>query len=216
MNMINISSEQLVNITAGNVSLEGNLTLPPKARAGVIFAHGSGSSRQSPRNRFVSDILVDAGFATLLFDLLTPHEDEVYENRFNIDLLTNRLKSATVWLHSQPETAHLVLGYFGASTGTASALRAASQPENAIKAVVSRGGRPDLAGEALSRVSAPVLLIVGDRDNQVIDLNRQAYQLLAGEKEMAIVPEASHLFEEPGTLDQAARLATRWFGRYLL
>src|SRR5574337_177042 len=178
--MVGVISEQEVNIKAGDAVLEGILTKPAQARAGVIFAHGSGSSRLSPRNRFVADVLVKAGFATLLFDLLTPFEDAVYENRFDIALLSSRLKQATLWLRSQPRTTDLALGYFGASTGTASALRAASELGNMIKAVVSRGGRPDLAGEALSRVPAPVLLIVGGLDLLVIDLNRDAYKLQIG------------------------------------
>ena len=214
--MIEVISEQQVKIRAGESLLEGLLTFPSQARAGVIFAHGSGSSRLSPRNRFVAEILVKAGFATLLFDLLTPEEDRDYENRFNIALLTERLRAATRWLRTRPQTSGLSLGYFGASTGSASALRVASEPGTGIKAVVSRGGRPDLAGDALSRVHAPVLLIVGGRDHLVIDLNRQAAGLLGGEKEVAIVPGATHLFEEPGALDEVARLATRWFTRHLL
>ena len=214
--MIEVISEQQVKIRAGESLLEGLLTFPSQARAGVIFAHGSGSSRLSPRNRFVAEILVKAGFATLLFDLLTPEEDRDYENRFNIALLTDRLRAATRWLRTRTQTSGLSLGYFGASTGSASALRVASEPGAGIKAVVSRGGRPDLAGDALSRVHAPVLLIVGGRDHLVIDLNRQAAGLLGGEKEVAIVPGATHLFEEPGALDEVARLATRWFTRHLL
>ncbi len=214
--MVNVISKQQVNIRAGDAVLEGLLTQPAQARAGVIFAHGSGSSRHSPRNRFVADVLVKDGFATLLFDLLTPEEDANYDNRFDIDLLTERLKSATLWLRAQPRSAGLALGYFGASTGTASALRAAADPGTGIQAVVSRGGRPDLAGSALSSVHVPVLLIVGGRDHLVIELNRQAEKLLTVEKEIAIVPGATHLFEEPGALDEVARLASRWFTRYLL
>lgn len=213
--MIDMISEQQVNISAGDAVLDGILTRPAQARAGVIFAHGSGSSRLSPRNKFVAEVLVKAGFATLLFDLLTSDEDAVYENRFDIDLLSERLKQATLWLRSQPRTADFALGYFGASTGTASALRAAAELGNAIKAVVSRGGRPDLAGDALPRVHAPALLIVGGLDYLVIDLNRQAYKLLGGEKELTIVPGATHLFEEPGTLEQVAELAASWFRRHV-
>ena len=208
-------SEQQVRIETKHVVLDGILTRPAEARAGVVFAHGSGSSRLSPRNRFVAEVLVGAGFATLLFDLLTPAEDAVYQNRFAIELLAERLKSAALWLRSQPQTEDLNLGYFGASTGTASALRAAAELGSVIKAVVSRGGRPDLAGDALARVHAPVLLIVGGDDNAVIDLNRQAYRLLEGEKEIALVPGATHLFEEPGALEQAAELASAWFLRHL-
>ena len=214
--MINVISEQEVDIRVGKVVLKGVLTRPEEARAGVIFAHGNGSSRLSPRNKFVADILVKAGLATLLFDLLTFEEDADYDNRFDIDLLTDRLKSVTLWLNRQPETSSLALGYFGASTGTASALRAAAEPGSSVKAVVSRGGRPDLAGEALSRVRVPVLLIVGGMDHLVIDLNRKAYKLLGGEKEVVIVPGATHLFEEPGALNEVARLAARWFKRHLL
>jgi pimeloyl-ACP methyl ester carboxylesterase len=159
---------------------------------------------------------VKAGFSALLFDLLTPDEDRTYDNRFDIELLTRRLKAATLLLGTHPKTSGLALGYFGASTGTASALRAASEPGTGIKAIVSRGGRPDLAGDALSRVRVPVLLIVGGLDHPVIDLNRQAYELLGGEKEVAIVPGATHLFEEPGALDEVARMASRWFTRHLL
>lgn len=208
-------TEQEVKIPAGGVTLEGNLVLPPSARAAVIFAHGSGSSRLSPRNRYVAGVLQDAGIGTLLFDLLTRDEDTIYENRFNIELLTERLKSATSWLRKQPQTSDFSLGYFGASTGTASALRAAADLGKQISAVVSRGGRPDLAYEALSRVQAPVLLIVGGNDSLVIELNRSAYDKIKAEKHLAIVPGATHLFEERGTLEEAARLAAEWFRQHL-
>lgn len=212
---INTISEQQVRISVPGAVLKGMLTRPARARAAVIFAHGSGSSRLSPRNKFVADVLVKAGFATLLFDLLTPNEDAEYQNRFDISLLSDRLKEATLWLQSQPEGSDLALGYFGASTGTASALRAAAELGNKVKAVVSRGGRPDLAGDALPRVSIPVLLIVGGFDDIVIELNREAYQKLAGEKKLIIVPGATHLFEEPGALEQVAELASRWFTKHL-
>ncbi len=208
--------EKQVTIRAGDVFVEGILTVPEQARACVLFAHGSGSSRLSPRNKFVADVLIRAGFATLLFDLLTPAEDAVYENRFDIGMLTERLKQATRWIQSQPRTTKLALGYVGASTGTASALKAAAELGTIIRAVVSRGGRPDLAGDALSRVAVPVLLIVGGSDELVIDLNRQAERLLGGKKEIAIVPGATHLFEEPGALARVAELASAWFKRYLL
>jgi len=208
-------TEQQVHIPAGGVTLEGSLVLPPAARAAVIFAHGSGSSRHSPRNRFVAGVVQEAGIGTLLFDLLTRDEDTVYEKRFDIDLLTDRLHAATLWLRQQPQTGGFSLGYFGASTGTASALRAAADLGNQINAVVSRGGRPDMASEALPRVQAPVLLIVGGNDHIVIDLNRRAYEMIAAEKHIAIVPGATHLFEEPGALEEVSRLAAEWFKRFL-
>ncbi len=213
--MVDIISEQAVEIPAGNVTLEGLMTVPGHARAAVIFAHGSGSSRLSPRNRFVAGMLHQAGFGTLLFDLLTRGED-VLENRFDIELLTERLRDATLWLKVQPQTGDLALGYFGASTGTASALRAAADLGPAIGAVVSRGGRPDLAEPALSHVVAPVLLIVGGNDLPVIELNRRAFNLITSEKDLKIIPGATHLFEEPGALEEVARLATEWFTRFLL
>jgi dienelactone hydrolase len=214
--MLTTLTEQQVKIPAGGVTLEGTLVLPPTASAVVIFAHGSGSSRHSPRNRYVAGVLQDAGIGTLLFDLLTHDEDTVYENRFNIELLTERLKSTTIWLRMQPRTAGFSLGYFGASTGTASALRAAAGLGKEIGAVVSRGGRPDLAFEALPLVQAPVLLIVGGNDHLVIDLNRRAYSMIAAEKRLEIVPGATHLFEERGALEEVARLAADWFRKHLL
>ncbi len=214
--MVDILSEQLVHIPAGNVMLEGILTLPGKTGPVVIFAHGSGSSRLSPRNTFVAKTLQNAGIGTLLFDLLTHEEDNVYENRFNIDLLTDRLRAATLWLSEQRRTEKLFVGYFGASTGTAAALRAAADLGPMIKAVVSRGGRPDMAEQALARVQAPVLLIVGGNDHVVIKLNKRAYALIPGEKDLQIVPNATHLFEEPGALEEVARLAATWFTRHLV
>jgi dienelactone hydrolase len=213
--MLNTLTEQQVKIPAGGVALEGTLVLPPDARTAVLFAHGSGSSRHSPRNRFVAGVLQEAGIGTLLFDLLTRDEDTVYENRFNIELLTERRRSATLWLREQPQTAGFSLGYFGASTGTASALRAAADLGQAIGAVVSRGGRPDMAGEALPKVKAPVLLIVGGSDYQVLELNRRAYDMIKAEKHLSIIPGATHLFEEPGALEEAARLAADWFKSHL-
>lgn len=205
-----------VHIPADATKLDGDLILPPSIKGVVLFAHGSGSSRFSPRNTYVASILQKAGIGTLLFDLLTHEEDHDYETRFDIALLTRRLLAATAWLHEQPQTRELSLGYFGASTGAAAALQAAAQPGNKISAVVSRGGRPDLAGEmALRKVKAPTLLIVGGEDTVVIGLNQQAYALLDCIKEMSIVPGATHLFEEPGTLEQAARKAAGWFMQHL-
>ena len=208
--------QESVRIAAGKVQLEGNLALPEGAQGVVLFAHGSGSSRFSPRNNFVASELFDAGIGSLLIDLLTPAEDADYETRFDIPLLTSRLTAATAWLQRYPATQALKIGYFGASTGAAAALQAAAGPGKDISAVVSRGGRPDLAGEhALGKVVAPTLLIVGGDDDVVIRLNEQAYARLACKKELVIVPGATHLFEEPGTLEQVARHAAVWFKRYL-
>ena len=202
-------------IPVNGVQLEGTLVIPHRAKGVVLFAHGSGSSRHSPRNNFVADALHEVGCGTLLMDLLTRQEDLAYENRFDIDLLVWRLERATEWLMEQPETQALDIGYFGASTGAAAALSAAATFGLAIGAVVSRGGRPDLAMAALKRVQSPTLLIVGGLDDAVIELNRQAYEELKTEKHLEIVPGATHLFEEPGTLHEVARLAGQWFGRYL-
>ena len=211
--------EQLVQVSAGSVTLEGNLTLPEESRAIVLFAHGSGSSRHSPRNRYVARVLNEAKLATLLIDLLTLHEEVVdartAQLRFDIDLLAERLVDATDWLTQFPDTKHLRIGYFGASTGAAAALAAAAVRPDAVRAIVSRGGRPDLAGAALTRVQAPTLLIVGEHDDQVVQLNRQALTQLRCEKRLVIVPGATHLFEEPGALDEVARLARDWFQRHL-
>jgi putative phosphoribosyl transferase len=211
--------EHLVRVSAGPVTLEGNLSLPKEAGGIVLFAHGSGSSRHSPRNRYVARLLNDANLATLLVDLLTSDEEAIDMRtghlRFNIGLLAERLVAVTDWLTEQPNTRHLRIGYFGASTGAAAALVAAADRPGAVGAVVSRGGRPDLAGPALPRVRAPTLLIVGGNDFQVIELNRAAFALLRGEKQLVIVPGATHLFEEPGALDEVARLAREWFKRYL-
>jgi dienelactone hydrolase len=181
----------------------------------VLFAHGSGSGRLSPRNNYVAGVLREHGVATLLFDLLTEAEDRIYENRFDIDLLTRRLLLATQWAGQQAATRELAIGYFGASTGAAAALKAAANLEPKIRAVVSRGGRPDLALDELPHVQAPTLLIVGGNDTAVIDLNRTAYRELRAEKELKIIPGATHLFEEPGTLEQVATVAARWFERHL-
>jgi dienelactone hydrolase len=213
--MLTTLREQLVRIPAGGITMEGNLVIPPDARTAAIFAHGSGSSRHSPRNRFVASVLQEAGIGTLLFDLLTREEDTVYENRFNIELLTDRLKAATRWFREQPQTSGFTIGYFGASTGTASALRAAADLGPAIGAVVSRGGRPDMAEQALLKVKAPVLLIVGGSDPVVLDLNRRAYGMIRADKHLEIIPHATHLFEEPGALEEVSRLAADWFTRHL-
>ena len=207
--------EQLVHIPIGSIKLEGSLALSRQAPGLVVFAHGSGSSRFSPRNNFVARVLREAGIGTLLMDLLSEEEDAIYQTRFNIDLLTERLLLATNWLQEQPRTKDLVYGYFGASTGAAAALKAAAFEGSKIGAVVSRGGRPDLAEEALSRVQSPTLLIVGGNDDIVIKLNREAYARLKGKKQLVIIPGATHLFEEPGTLEEVARLATDWFKQYL-
>ncbi len=183
----------------------------------MLFAHGSGSSRFSPRNTYVAGVLHRSGFGTLLFDLLTRNEDQVYDTRFDIGLLTERLFGATEWLRKQRETKDMAFGYFGASTGAAAALQASVRaPE--IRAIVSRGGRPDLAGEYLDRVTAPTLLIVGGRDTEVIELNRQAFDRLnldEKRKQVVIVPGATHLFEEPGALEEVARIAKDWFVKFL-
>lgn len=208
--------QKLVNISSDQVSLEGELVLPEDTSSIVLFAHGSGSSRFSPRNNYVASILQKAGIGTLLFDLLTREEDRNYDTRFDIDLLTQRLLAATTWVRQEPSTQSFSIGYFGASTGAAAALQAAAEMNGEISAVVSRGGRPDLAGpDALAKVSAPTLLIVGGYDDVVIMLNRDAYAQLNCEKELTIVPGATHLFEEPGTLEQAADAATNWFADHL-
>jgi putative phosphoribosyl transferase len=199
--------------------LEGNLGVPDGARGVVLFAHGSGSGRHSPRNRYVAQTLRGAGLATLLIDLLTPEEEEVdlrtRHLRFDIGLLAERLVGATDWLAQDPDTRDLPVGYFGASTGAGAALVAAAQRQDIVGAVVSRGGRPDLAADDLSRVRAPTLLIVGGNDVPVIGMNREALAQLRAEKKLEIVPGATHLFEEPGALEEVARLAAGWFVRYL-
>jgi dienelactone hydrolase len=208
-----------VGISAGPVELEGTLGVSEGARGVVLFAHGSGSSRHSPRNRHVARVLREAGLATLLIDLLTPQEEEVDLRtghlRFDIGLLAQRLSFATDWLCKNHQTQNLRIGYFGASTGAGAALVAAAERPEVVGAVVSRGGRPDLAGEALSRVEAPTLLIVGGKDVPVIGMNEEALGMLRAEKRLEIVPGATHLFEEPGALEEVSRLAAEWFGRYL-
>lgn len=214
------SSEKLVQVVAGNVTLEGILFIPDDAKGIVLFAHGSGSSRHSPRNQQVARVLQQAGLATLLVDLLTAEEEVVDIHtahlRFDIALLADRLVGATDWLMRTPETRLLKIGYFGASTGAAAALVAAATRPYNVAAIVSRGGRPDLAGPWLSHVQAPTLLIVGANDRIVIGMNQEAMERLVAVKRLEIVPRATHLFEEPGTLDQVARLAREWFLRYLV
>ena len=200
---------------AGEVRLAGYLTVPEDAAGIVVFAHGSGSSRHSPRNRYVARLLTEAGLGTLLFDLLTPEEELDRANVFDIGLLARRLTQVTGWLRTQPRAVGAAVGYFGASTGAAAALWAAAEPGAGIAAVVSRGGRPDLARPRLAAVPAPTLLIVGGRDETVLDLNRRAQAELRCENHLAIVPGATHLFEEPGTLDAAAALARDWFLSHL-
>jgi dienelactone hydrolase len=214
------AEESLVHVDAGPVRLEGNLSVPREARGVVVFAHGSGSSRHSPRNRFVAGQLQQAGLGTLLVDLLTEEEEAVDQYtahlRFDIGLLADRLVGATDWLAEEPRTATLPVGCFGASTGGGAALVAAARRPQRINAVVSRGGRPDLAGTALPEVRCPTLLIVGGNDEPVIGLNKKALaQLGAAVKKLVIVPGATHLFEEPGKLEEVARLAADWFTRYL-
>ena len=211
--------DRLVRVPAGTADLEGNLRIHGSARAIVVFAHGSGSSRHSPRNRFVADHLASAGLGTLLIDLLTRREEivdmENAELRFDIRLLAGRLGAVTDWLAADPATAALSIGYFGASTGAAAALIAAADRPQLVRAIVSRGGRPDLAMPVLPRIQQPTLLIVGGADEVVIDLNRQAFEALTGIKQLVIVPGATHLFEEAGALEQAASLASEWFSRFL-
>ena len=208
-----------VRIPAGRVTLDGNLTIVDAATAIVLFVHGSGSSRHSPRNQFVARTLNNAGLATLLFDLLTAEEEGIdartAELRFNIELLGERLVHATKWAKQQEQTRNLRIGYFGSSTGGAAALVAAAELPQDAGAVVSRGGRPDLAGEALPKVQAPTLLIVGGRDDIVIELNEQARDRMRCEMKLEIVPGATHLFEEPGTLGRVAQLASDWFVNHI-
>jgi len=199
------------NVTIGPLGLAGDLRVPANASGLVIFAHGSGSSRFSPRNRTVAQSLNTLGMATLLFDLLTPAEEQERSNVFDIPLLAGRLTDVVRWAKQQPDLAGLPVGLFGASTGAAAALVAAAELGFGIGAVVSRGGRPDLAGAALARVTAPTLLIVGSRDAGVIELNEQAYALLQGRKSLAIVSGATHLFPEPGAMEEVIALAARWF-----
>jgi pimeloyl-ACP methyl ester carboxylesterase len=204
-----------IDIPLTTVILKGDLTIPENAIGIVIFSHGSGSSRFSSRNRMVAELIQDNNIATFLFDLLTEKEDQIYENRFNIDLLTSRLIETTEWLMENKNTKDLPIGFFGASTGAASALRAAAYFGKTVKAVVSRGGRPDMAITELTMVTAPTLLIVGGEDIPVIGMNKMAFDELQSVKEMEIIPGATHLFEEPGKLLEVADLAIAWYKKYL-
>lgn len=206
-----IRYERNIQIIRGKLALEGILGLPPDSSGIIVFAHGSGSGRLSPRNNFVARHLQQNGLATLLLDLLTPEEAEDRRKVFDIDLLSDRLLLAKAWLEEEPRTMKLRLGYFGASTGAGAALQAAAREPSNIHAVVSRGGRPDLAEPYLPSVTAPTLLIVGGWDEPVIEMNQSAYDMLICEKKLIIVPGATHLFEEPGTLEQVAEHACRWF-----
>jgi putative phosphoribosyl transferase len=214
-----VPAPQETHLDLPGVGLEGSLAVPENAQGIVLFAHGSGSSRHSPRNRYVAEMLQRAGLATLLMDLLTNEEDAIdqytRQYRFDIGLLATRLVAAIDWLLRRPETRNLPVGLFGASTGAAAALRAAAARPDVVKAVVSRGGRPDLAGDDLPRVLAPTLLIVGANDAPVIPLNAAALEQMRCQREMVLVPGATHLFEEPGTLAEASSLARNWFLRYL-
>ena len=214
-----MEKEKAVKMTVGSDILEGNLFKPPAAKGIVLFAHGSGSSRFSPRNQHVAKVLNKAGFATLLFDLLTNEEEETdmrtAQFRFDIELLSQRLIAATKWLRKNPATKDMAFGYFGASTGAAASLIAAAELPAEIKAVVSRGGRPDLALDYLQKVKAPTLLIVGGNDTVVIGLNKKALSRLSVVKKLEIVPGASHLFEEEGKLEEVAKLSVDWFSMHL-
>ncbi|MFP5381750.1 MAG: dienelactone hydrolase family protein [Gammaproteobacteria bacterium] len=211
-----MSVSTLVHIPAGDATVEGMLEIPDGAAGVVLFAHGSGSSRHSPRNNYVAGVLRAAGLGTLLMDLLSPAEDRDYSRRFDIGLLSRRLLDAARWVEAQEATRDLPLGFFGASTGAAAALEAAAALGDTARAVVSRGGRPDLASpQALARVTASTLLLVGGYDDGVIDLNQQAFDALRCKKELVIVPGATHLFEEPGTLEAVATRAAGWFAEYL-
>jgi putative phosphoribosyl transferase len=211
--------EQAIKIPVGEIEVEGSMFLPEEAGCLIIFAHGSGSSRFSPRNQYVAKEFNKAGMGSLLFDLLTPGEEEEDEltgqYRFNISLLSQRLVSVTDWLQNDPQTARLKLGYFGASTGAAAALIAAAKLTRYVSAVVSRGGRPDLAGQYLPDVKAPTLLLVGGDDEEVIELNRQAQSQMTNINKLVIIPGATHLFEEPGKLEEVAKFAADWFNQYL-
>ena len=216
---MNLNS-RLIYIPVGRAEIQGDLHIPAKSTSIVVFAHGSGSSRHSPRNKYVADVLNDAGIATLLIDLLTTDEElidfQTARLRFDIDLLADRLTTVTHWLRGQSATDKLHLGYFGASTGAAAALVAAGREPQFVEAIVSRGGRPDLAGSWLKKVQAPTLLIVGGNDKVVIELNYQAAAELRAEHRLEIIPNAAHLFEEPGALEQVAALARDWFDEHLI
>ncbi|RAJ11666.1 dienelactone hydrolase family protein [Arenibacter echinorum] len=214
--MLEKEKNKAISIPLKHLTLKANLYIPENAKGLVIFSHGSGSSRFSPRNNFVANILNKKGLATLLLDLLTEREDENYETRFNINLLTSRLIAATKWVQQQRETEQISLGYFGASTGAASAIRAAAFFKDDIKAIVSRGGRPDLALNEISEVTASTLFIVGGKDSAVLELNITAYAKMESEKKFEIIPGASHLFEEAGKLEKVAELSASWFKKWLI
>ena len=203
-----------VSIPDGNINLPGSLVIPPESIGIVLFAHGSGSSRHSPRNNYVAGVLQQHGLGTLLVDLLTKYEDLTYEMRFDISLLSRRLLAVTEWLSTQEEARSLSIGYFGASTGAAAAIQAAASSDRQISGIVSRGGRPDLAWAYLGRIKAPTLLIVGGNDEQVVELNRQAYAEIKTQKRLDIVAGATHLFEEPGALEKVSELSSAWFKKY--
>ncbi|WP_435361632.1 dienelactone hydrolase family protein [Haloarchaeobius sp. DFWS5] len=207
--------ETFVTIPVDGVELEGELIVPPRATGLVVFAHGSGSSRKSPRNNFVAEVLRDHGLGTLLFDLLTETEDQTYETRFDIDLLTERLLAATDWLRQREDTESLNVGYFGSSTGAAAALRAAAARGDDVGAVVSRGGRVDLATEQLPAVSAATMFVVGGADTQVLELNETALTKLTCPKDLTVIDGAGHLFEAPGELEAVADLTADWFEQRL-
>lgn len=219
MSMTEVRIERPVTIEAGAAYLNGDLAVPIGAQGLVLFAHGSGSSRHSPRNRYVAEVLRQSGLGTLLMDLLTADEEAVDQYtshlRFDIPLLSERLVGATDWVKNDPDLKHLKIGYFGASTGAAAAIMAAAHRPEHVAAIVSRGGRPDLGGAAVEQLRAPTLLIVGGDDQVVIELNNQAYARMTCQKNMLIIPGATHLFEEPGTLEQVAEAATKWFVEHL-
>lgn len=204
-----------VNISIEDINLKGRLRIAKNQKGLVIFSHGSGSSRMSSRNNYVADLLLKEGFSSLLFDLLTETEDQIYENRFNINLLAERLVAVTQWISKQKDMENVPIGFFGASTGAASALMATPFLGTKIKAIVSRGGRPDLALPILDKIKSPTLLIIGGNDGAVIDLNRKAYVKLTGIKKIEIIEGATHLFSEPGKLEAVAKLTSNWFTKYL-
>lgn len=211
---IKMKKKETLNIKMGLTNIEGELTIPEGASGLVVFAHGSGSSRFSPRNNYVAEVLQKSNLATLLVDLLTKQEDLNYERRFDIDLLAKRLVKITDWLKKNKETKNLKIGYFGASTGAAAAIKAAAKEKNNISAIVSRGGRVDLADAQLSEIEAPIMLIVGENDDFVTELNEFALKEIKSPKGLSIIPNASHLFEEPGALEEVAKQSTEWFTKY--
>ncbi len=213
--MNSIQTYQEIEIQIDSINLKGNLRQADHSKGIILFSHGSGSSRLSTRNNYVADLLAEQGFSSLLFDLLTQQEDLIYENRFDIELLTDRLLKVTEWVRKYDETKHQPIGYFGASTGAASALSAASQSGKNIKAIVSRGGRPDLAMKNLNKIKIPTLLLVGGNDGVVIELNEKAQLAISGICELKIIEGASHLFEEPGKLEIVAKQTSNWFDKYL-